>query len=87
MKLAVRKEPGAIPGAGFHYTLHPVKIENSMQAVFFELIGYVVIEVIDEYGEILIRQGLAALNHQVEIAIYTEKALKGRSHLQKEVDS
>jgi hypothetical protein len=76
MKLAVKKESGIIPFSGFHYTLHPMKMENNEQADIFNLMGYVIIEVEDSAGERLIEAAISALNHQMEIASLTESLRK-----------
>ncbi len=77
MKLAVRKEPGIVPGSGFHYMLFPMKMdENGMESEFFRLMGYVIVDVEDARGEELLAQGRAALKHQVEIAYLTDAAEK-----------
>lgn len=73
MKLAVRKEPGHIPGSGFHYHLMPFKIETDAQATIYEHMGLISIEVPDEVGLRLLKEAAAALLHQVEIAILAEK--------------
>lgn len=76
MKLAVKKDHGSIPGGGFHYMLHPMKLEpEEMQAAVFELMGYHIIDVDEPTGERLIASARAALNHQIEVATLTERAL------------
>lgn len=75
MKLAVKKEPGAIPGSGFHYMTFPMAMgEMGTVPEFFELMGYIIIEVPDERGKELLEQARAALKHQVEIAYIADKA-------------
>lgn len=78
MKLAVRKDEGSIPGAGFHYMLMPLRLEGPNKvadADILALTGHVIIEVSDEVGERLLKEAVAALNHQVEVATLAEKAL------------
>lgn len=74
-KLAVRKEPGIIPGGGYHYMLHPIAMKSDQEAAIFETIGYVIIEVDDAHAAKLLDNARAAINHQVEVAVLTEKAL------------
>lgn len=73
MKLAVRKEPGSIPGSGFHYMLHPFIMQSDVEAAIFDSMGYHIIEVETDKGERLLKQAQAALNHQIEIAVITEQ--------------
>lgn len=75
MKLAVMKMPGHIPGGGFHYCLVPKRLESDSEAAIWQLMGHTVIEVSAEVGERLLASAVAALNHQVEVAYLTEKAL------------
>jgi len=72
MKLAVKKEPGFIPGGGFHYMMHPMKFESDQQAAVYELMGYNIVTVDEATGERLLEQARAALSHQVEVAYLTE---------------
>ncbi len=75
MKLAVRREPGHIPGSGFHYMLFPMPMNaNLMEPAFFELMGYIIIDVDEARGLELISEARAALKHQIEVAILTDKA-------------
>lgn len=68
MKLAVRKEPGIIPGSGFHYMLFPIAMKDDFEVECFRLMGHVIIEVPNDQGEKLLKEGRAALGHQIEIA-------------------
>jgi hypothetical protein len=72
MKLAVRKEPGTVPGGGFHYMLHLMAMESDAQAAVFEMIGYQITEVGDDEGARLLRDAGKALFHQVEVAWLVE---------------
>jgi hypothetical protein len=76
MKLAVRKEEGAIPGGGFHYMLHPMKMTSEFEAEMYRLMGYIIIEVPETIGEEYLDQARQALRHQLEIAHLAEKSLK-----------
>lgn len=78
MKLAVRKEPGHIPGSGFHYHLFPIEMNGpeGMHELAFKMMGHVIIEVDDERGKELIKDAKLALKHQVEIALLTDAAEK-----------
>lgn len=78
MKLAVRKEPGAIPGSGFHYMLVPKILEES-EVPIWEQMGHIVIEVQEHHGQRLLLQAGAALHHQMEVAFLTEDAIKSQS--------
>lgn len=73
MKLAVKKEPGIIPGSGFHYMLFPNKMENDFEVEAFSLMGHVIIEVPNDQGEKLLAAGRKALMHQIEIAKITDQ--------------
>lgn len=73
MKFAVRKEEGQIPGAGFHYMLHPIAMRNDIEAAIFSRTGHLIIEVDTATGNRLINEACAALNHQCEVALITEK--------------
>lgn len=75
VKLAVMKAPGHIPGGGFHYMLHPMKMTCEAEASIFELMGYNIIEVDEETADRLIKSAMLAINHQVEIA-YLAEAIK-----------
>lgn len=46
--------------------------------ILFEQIGYHIIEVPEEHADRLMKEARAALNHQIEVAFITEKALGGR---------
>lgn len=74
MKLAVRKEQGAIPGGGFHYMLHIEPMPTAVEAAIFDKMGYIVVDVSDETGARLLEQARAALLHQVEIAVLADAA-------------
>lgn len=76
MKLAVRKEPGSVPGGGFHYMLFPMKMESDAQCEIFKLMGHIIIEVAEEIGEALLQAAIAALNHQIQVAVLTDAAEK-----------
>lgn len=80
MKLAIRKEPGFIPGSGFHYMLHPLPMKSNTEAALFQMTGHIVIEVSEDDGNRLIAQGTSALNHQIEIAILTDAVEKEINH-------
>ena len=69
MKLAVKKEPASIPGAGFNYFLFPLMPDQNS---FLELMGYVIIEVPVVVGDRLLREAGEALRHQCEIAVYAD---------------
>lgn len=77
MKLAIRKEEGSIPLSGFHYMVHPVRLSEG-EAQLFDLIGYIVVEVEDDLGVRLLNEAGAALRHQVEVALLTEKKLANK---------
>jgi hypothetical protein len=75
MKLAVRKEPGYIPGSGFHYMLfcvHPM--EDEMESAVFARMGHIIIDVPDEDGQRMMNEARAALKHQMEIAYLADAA-------------
>jgi hypothetical protein len=74
MKLAVRKEPGHIPGGGFHYMLFPMKMESDFHAHAFALMGYIIVETSEEDGERLLKEARAALKHQCEVALMADAA-------------
>jgi len=76
VKLAVRKEQGSVPGGGFHYMLHPLKMNTAVEAALFELMGYVIIQVDPELASKLLLEAREALNHQVRVAVLTEETLK-----------
>jgi hypothetical protein len=76
MKLAVRKDVGSVPGGGFHYMLHPMKMQSDQEAEIFNLMGHTIIEVDEERGEGLLKSAIAALNHQIDVACLTEEAIK-----------
>lgn len=78
MKLAIRKEESSIPGAGFHYFLYPMAMENDVQAKFFEMMGHLVVEVSEDEGRRLIQDAGKALHHQVEIAFMADAREKLR---------
>lgn len=73
MKLAVRKEPGIIPGTGFHYMLFPMAMTNDFEVESFALMGHVIIEVPPDQGKKLLEEGRKALAHQIEIAKITDQ--------------
>lgn len=73
MRLAVKKEPGIIPGSGFHYMLFPMKLENDFEVEAYRLMGNVIIEVPTPQGEKLLKEGRQALQHQVEIALIADQ--------------
>lgn len=72
-KLAVRKEECILPGSGFYYRLHPLKMEHDMQAAVFQQMGYIIISVDDKKAERLLESAREALGHEVEVAWLTEK--------------
>lgn len=72
IKLAVRKEPGIIPGSGFHYMLFPMAMQHDFEAACFQQMGYIVIEVPETEGKALLEAGRAALRHQMEIAVIAD---------------
>ncbi len=74
MKLAVRKEEGSIPGAGFHYNLHPIEMRNDLETEIFQRMGYIIIEVPEKKGAQLIKAACAALSHQIEVAVFADAA-------------
>lgn len=73
MKLAVRKEPGIIPGSGFHYMLFPMEMKDAFEVESFALMGHVIIEVPPDQGKKLLEEGRKALVHQIEIAKITDQ--------------
>ncbi len=77
MKLAVMKQEGSIPGGGFHYMLMPrLDRENEEKAAeLWGMMGHVIIDVPAEVGERLLSEAGAALRHQCEVAVLTEKSL------------
>lgn len=79
MKLAIRKDPGSIPGAGFHYFLHPIKMSTDWDAGVYEQMGNIIVEVDDKEGERLIAEAENALLHQCEIAHIADRAEKLKS--------
>lgn len=79
MKLAVRKDEGSVPGGGYHYMLMPKKFEDERETQIWQMMGHIIIEVPDEHGERLLTQAGAALNHQMEVAVLTEKAIKDKA--------
>lgn len=68
MKLAVKKEPGRVPGTGYNYFLFPMIPDLN----FLELMGYIIIEVPVVVGERLLKEAGEALRHQCEIAVYAD---------------
>lgn len=68
MKLAVMKMPGHIIGGGYHYFLHPQRIEDKFQEECFSSMGHIIIEVTEERGEELLKESGQALLHQINIA-------------------
>lgn len=89
MKLAVRKEPGIIPGSGFHYMLHPMAMATDQEAAIFEMIGHTILDVDDDMGKRLLESARLALAHQVEVATLTEYVLSdnGESEAAEESES
>lgn len=78
MKLAVMKMPGHVPGGGYHYLLMPMYLEGPKAVANPEIMrmqGHIIIDVPNEHGERLLKEGGAALTHQCEIASLTEEAL------------
>lgn len=74
MKLAVRKDTsGTVPMGGYYYMLHPFEMESVFQEKTFKQMGHLIIEVDDKEGARLLKEAAAALNHQIEVAILTEK--------------
>jgi hypothetical protein len=78
MKLAVKKEPGIIPGSGFHYMLHPMAMQSDQEAAVFELMGHIILDVSEDQGKPYLEEARKALNHQVKIAFLTDAAEKLR---------
>lgn len=77
MKLAVKKEPGSVPGGGYHYMLMPIKFDGiNFIPEIWELMGHIIIEVPEEQGERLLKETSAALRLQYEVAVITEKTLE-----------
>lgn len=77
MKLAVKKDTSAEnPLAGYHYMLMPVLMESDQMAALWALMGHTIIEVDEERGLRLLKAAGAALQHQVEVAYLTEKAIR-----------
>lgn len=74
VKLAVKKEPGAVPFSGYHYMLHPFKMSSDYEAAVFKQIGYIIVEVDEATANRLTAEACAALNHQVEVAFIVENA-------------
>lgn len=72
IKLAIRKEPSAIPGAGFHYFLHPLELGNEQEAELFTLTGYIVVEVEAVEAKKLLQNAVTAIHHQLRIAALAE---------------
>lgn len=81
MKIAVKKEVGSVPGGGFHYMLHPIKMQGDFEAQIYEQIGYIVFDVIDSEGERMLLEAGSALKAQLEVAYATEKFLEQKSKL------
>jgi hypothetical protein len=80
MKIAIRKEPGHIPGSGYHYWLFPAPMgDGQFLPAHFEMMGYIVAEVSDEDGARLITEARSALGHQFEIAKLAEDKLAKRT--------
>jgi hypothetical protein len=75
IKLAVRKEEGRLPGGGFHYMLHPFAMTSDQETMVFEMMGHVIIEVPSHDAVRLLKEAVAALNHQVQVAFIFEKTL------------
>lgn len=75
MKLAIKKDEGSIPGAGYHYMLHPFRLPEA-EAPLWAAMGYQVVEVDQERGERLLAEAGAALRHQVEVAFLCEGAAR-----------
>ena len=78
MKLAIKKDEGSIPGAGFHYMLHPCQVEDQL-AGFWRQIGYTVVDVPEERGKRLLQEAGAALRHQLEVAHLCENTAEAES--------
>lgn len=74
MKLAVKKEPGSIPLAGYHYYVIPIELSDD-QAALFELTGHIIIEIENTVGQRIVEDACKALRHQCEIANFAEKEL------------
>lgn len=76
MKLAVVKDiSGSNPMGGFHYLLMPVMLTDQ-SAPLWEGMGHTIIEVEEEHGKRLLQAAGAALQHQMEIAVLTERAIQ-----------
>lgn len=74
MKLAVKKDAGEMQGmGGYHYMLHPFPMKDDCEASMYFSMGYAIVEVPDAEGERLVTQAKAALAHQMEVAILTER--------------
>ena len=79
MKLAVRKDTsGTVPLGGYYYSLHPIKLRDDFEANTYELMGYIIITVEDSRGEELLKEAREALNHQINVSVLAEDALKGK---------
>lgn len=76
MILAVRKDVGGIPGGGFHYMLHPFAMADEREAQIFQMMGYNIIYVTISKGEELLKEAIAALNHQLDIAERVESSIE-----------
>ncbi len=77
IEIAVKKEPGHLPGGGFHYMTFPMAMgEHGMDARAFRMMGYIIVEVDKSVGLRLLEQARAALQHQLEIAVLADAAEK-----------
>lgn len=74
MKLAVRKDEGSVPGGGYHYNVHPMKMRDDFEAAVYQQMGYVIIDIHDHDGTKLITDARLALKHQLEVAQLTALA-------------
>lgn len=72
MFLAIKKEEGSIKGAGFHFMMHPFRMNGREQVDIYKLMGYHIVQVPDERGEKLLEDAKVALSHQVEVAFLVD---------------
>lgn len=77
MKIAIRKDTlGSVPMGGFIYMTHPIAMKDENEASTFALMGYIIAEVEDKLGQDILNDAFKALNHQVNIAVIAENAIK-----------
>lgn len=68
MKVALMKAPGHIEGAGSHYFVHPHEMRSEAEAQVFTVLGYKVVDVDVVGGTKLVKDALAAMEHQMTVA-------------------